>query len=118
MFLRCNLHLQEGSKTPSHPSSSAGSQASAKLPLRAHRQLAARRPRVPAPTERAQKEAAARARNARNQQLHRQRQKVSPARLHISIQDCCCGPWAMASNCRWDKSHMQAISCSGDLAGY
>ena len=68
--------LQEGSRTPSHPSSSAGSQASAKLPLRALRQVAARRGKAPAPTERAQKEAAARARNARNQQLHRQRQKV------------------------------------------
>ena len=98
MFLRCSLYVQEGSKTPSHPSSSAGSQASAKLPLRAHRQLAVRRPRVPAPTERAQKEAAARARNARNQQLHRQRQKVSPARLRISLNDCSCSARAMASN--------------------
>ena len=92
--------LQEGSKTPSHLSSSAGSQASAKLPLRAHRQLAARRARTPAPTERAQKEAAARARNARNQQLHRQRQKASPARLHISLKDHSCSARAMASNCR------------------
>ena len=100
LLLNRSLHVQEGSRMPSHPSSSTGSQASAKIPLRAHRQLAARRTRSPAPTERAQKEAAARARNARNQQLHRQRQKVSPARLRISLNDCSCSARAMASNCR------------------